>query len=236
MPEKTTHWTESLFDSVYALYETATEYRTAVRAAGVTASTVDFDRRVTHEGQITLAGRTNAWGHDSTRTPHAQALSVLHRLYSTVESETQGHYEEAALLYASGAAWAIRAVQRGEQPPRVVFQVDDHGEPGPHATEIPGLDTYADGPALDAAYNALLRCAQAAEYGEELGDREPVSDHEAGEMHRAWAEASGMAEAAYAYGLAAQRALNFVLVEPRRAREREIALARAAARTDQTTP
>ncbi len=112
MPEKTQHWTESLFDSVYALYETAAEYRTAVRAAGVTASTVDFDRRVTHEGQIALVGRTNAWGHTASRAPHAQALSVLHRLYSTVESETQGHYEAAALLYASGAAWAIRAVQR----------------------------------------------------------------------------------------------------------------------------
>ncbi len=45
-----------------------------------------------------------------------------------------------------------------------------------------------------------------------------------------------MADAAYAYGLAAQRALNFVLLEPRRAREREIALARAAAQTDQPTP
>ncbi|MFF9248839.1 hypothetical protein [Streptomyces globisporus] len=237
MPEKKTqHWTASLADSVYALYETANEYRTAYRAAQLQATTVDFVRRMTHEGQVTLAGRPNAWGRDSTRTPHSRALSALHRLYGTLESETQGHYEEAALLYASGAAWAVRAVLRGEQPPRVVFQVDDHGEPGPHALEIPGLDTYAEGPALDAAYNALVRCMQAAEYGEDLAGRDYVSEHEAGEMHKANAVADGTADAAFAYGLIAQRAVSFALIGPRRARETELAQAHAAVQTDKPTP
>ncbi len=233
MPEKPTqHWTDSLFDSVYALYETANEYRNAHRAAQLQATTVDFVRRMTHEGQVTLAGRLNAWGHDSKRTPHSQALSVLHRLYGNLESETQRHYEQAALLYASGAAWAVRAILRGEQPARVVFQVDDQGEPGPHALEIPGLDTYAEGPALDATYNTLVRCMQAAEYGEDLAGRDYVSEHEAGEMHKANAVADGTADAAFAYGLTAQRAVSFALIGPRRARESELALARAAAQTD----
>ncbi|MFG3426176.1 hypothetical protein [Streptomyces californicus] len=233
MPKTPTHWTESLFDSVYALHETAREYQLAHQLAQTQAATVDFARRVTHEGQITLAGLPNGWGRDSTRTPHGQALSGLHRLYSNLESETQSRYEEAALLYASGAAWAVRAVLRGEEPPRVVFQVDDHRDPCPHALEIPGLDTYAEGPALDAAYAALVRCTQAAEYGEHLGDQDYVSDHEAGEMHRACAVADGTANAAFAYGLIAQRAVSYVLIGPRRARETELALARAAAQTDQ---
>ncbi|MEU5284158.1 hypothetical protein AB0G97_09075 [Streptomyces sp. NPDC020755] len=235
MPKKPAqHWTQSLFDSVYALYETANEYRTAHRAAEVACTTVDFVRRVTHEGRIGLECPSTA-RRASTRSPHGRALTVLHRLYGTVESETQGHYEEAALLYASGAAWAVRAVQRGERPPHVVFRVDDHGDPAPHSLDIPGLDTWVDGPALDAAYTTLRRCMDAAEYGEDLAGRDYVSDHEAGEMHRALGEARSMADAAFAYGLLAQRAVSFSLITARRARETELALARAAAQTDQPT-
>jgi len=237
MPEKQQHWTDSLFDSVYALYETAREYRTAHRAAEVAASTVDFDRRVTHEGQITLAARPDVHGRVSTRTPHGQALIVLHRLYSTLETETQGRYEEAALLYASGTAWAIRAVLRGETPPTAVFQTTDHGHLAPPALEIPGLETWVDGPALDAAYDAVLRCTEAAEHSEQMADWGPVSEPEAGTIVRAETVAAGLADACFAYGLLAQRALAFALIEPRRAREREIALARAAAiaQADQPT-
>ncbi|MCX4504295.1 hypothetical protein [Streptomyces anulatus] len=237
MPEKKIqHWAESLADSVYALYETANEYRTAHRAAEVAVTTVDFLRRMTHEGRIGLEGPTAGYGRASTRSPHGQALTVLHRLYGTVESETAGRYEEAALLYASGAAWAVRAVQRGERPPVVVFRVDDHGDPAPHSMDVPGLDTWVDGPALDAAYNTLRRCMDAAEYGEDLADRDYVSDHEAGEMHRALGEAGGLADAAFAYGLLAQRAVSFSLITARRARESELAQAHAAKQTDQPTP
>lgn len=226
------HWTESLFDSVYALYETAREYQLAHQAAQITASTVDFDRRRTHPGRIALTGRTG------TSEPHGRAQRILHRLYHALESETQQHFEEAALLYASGTAWAVRAVLRGEHPAHVAFQTTDRGDLVPPSLEIPGLVTFSEGPALDAAYDALVRCMQASEYGEDLADQDYISDHEAGEMHAAWDVARGTAAAAFAYGLRAQSALNFVLLEPRRAREREIALARAAAiaQADQPTP
>ncbi|MFD6587297.1 hypothetical protein ACFWED_10490 [Streptomyces anulatus] len=235
MPKPQQHWTGSLADSVYALYETANEYRTAHRAAEVAATTVDFVRRMTHEGRIGLEGPAGC-GRASTRSPHGQALTVLHRLYGTVESETAGHYEEAALLYASGAAWAVRAVQRGERPPVVVFRVDDHGAPAPRALHVPNLDNYAERPALEAAYRAVSLCMDAAEYGEDLADRDYVSDHEAGEMHRALGEAGGLADAAFAYGLLAQRAVSFSLITARRARESELAQAHAAKQTDQPTP
>ncbi|MFW3459664.1 hypothetical protein ACN24K_01555 [Streptomyces microflavus] len=238
MPEKPVqHWTDSLVDSVYALYETAREYRMAYRAAEVAAAAVDFDRRVTHEGQITLAARPDVQGRVSTLTPHGQALIVLHRLYNTLETETQGRYEEAALLYASGTAWAIRAVLRGDTPSAAVFQTTDHGDLAPPALEIPGLDTWVDGPALDAAYSAVVRCTEAAEYSEQMADWGPISEHEAGTIVRAETVAAGLADACYAYGLLAQRALNHALIEPRRALERETALARAEAqRTESTAP
>ncbi|MEU0309747.1 hypothetical protein [Streptomyces cyaneofuscatus] len=234
MPEKPAqHWTESLFDSVYALYETAREYQAAYQSARLARDGVDFDRRKIHEGRIKVSG-PDIWGTPGRigrREPHANALAVLDRLYGSLLSEIEERYDQAALIYASGTAWAVRAVQRGEQPAHVTL-VADRDVLVPPPLEIPGLDTWSDGPALDAAYNALVRCTEAAEYGEELGDQDYISDHAADELTRAHAVASGMADASYAYGLLAQRALNFVLLEPRRAREREIALARAEAQAD----
>ncbi|MFG2671391.1 hypothetical protein [Streptomyces sp. NPDC048445] len=229
MPEKKSqHWTESLFDSVYALYETACEYQLAHRAAQVAVETVNIDRRKAHEGRITLEDQTTVYGKFRTCETHADALFGLSRLYGDLESEVGRRYEHAACLFASGAAWAIRTVLDGETPARVSFQTED-GHPVPRSMQIPGLDTYSGGPGLDAAYDAVRRCMDAAECGEDLAGRDYVSDHEAGEMFRAGEVAGGLAEAAFAYGLLAQRAVNFVLLEPRRARESELAVARAVA-------
>lgn len=234
MPEKKTqHWTESLFDSVYALYLTAREYQTAHRAAQVAEQMVGMDRRQLHEGRIALEGRVNAYGRTLTREPHTKVIYDLGSVYRQAEGRMHGRYEEAALLYASGAAWAIRSVQSGNTPALVAFQTDDDGDAVPNLMEIPGLDTYEGGPALDAAYDAMVRCAGACEYAEDLAGRDHVTEHEANEMFRERDVADGLADAAFAYGLLAQRAVSFVLLEPRRARERELALARAVAQ--QTT-
>ncbi|THA78389.1 hypothetical protein E6R60_05750 [Streptomyces sp. A0642] len=234
MPKRTTqHWTDSLFDSVYALYETAHEYQTAHRAAQVAEQMVGMDRRQLHPGRIALEGRVNAYGRTLTREPHEKAIYDLGSVYRQAERQMHRQYEEAAILYASGAAWAIRSVQRDDTPPVVAFQTDEDGDIVPNLMEIPGLDTYHGGPALDAAYAALVRCAGASEHAEDLASRDYVSDHEAGEMFSAGEVAEGLADAAFAYGLLAQRALNYVLIEPRRARERELAVARAAAQAAQ---
>ncbi|MER8262700.1 hypothetical protein ABT007_00730 [Streptomyces griseus] len=232
MPKSPQHWTESLFDSVYALHETAREYQIADRAAQAAVDSVDFDRRRSHEGRIALEGRTNVYGGAYTRAPHDHALMVLSQTYRAAANEMRTRYEQAALLFASGAAWAVRSVHEGQQTPVVAFLTDEDHDAVPRALHVPNLDRYSERPALEAAYRAVSLCTQAAEYGEELGNRDDISEHEAGELHRAWGITNGTAEAAFSYGLLAQRALNFVLLEPRRAREREIALARASAQTD----
>ncbi|WP_329615040.1 hypothetical protein OG244_19565 [Streptomyces brevispora] len=233
MPEKKSqHWTESLFDSVYALYETAREYQLAHRAAQAAVETVNIDRRKAHEGRITLVDETTVYGKFRSHEPHADALFGLSRLYGDLESVTGRRYEEAALLYASGAAWAIREVLTGETPTRVGFVTEDR-LPVPRSMQIPGLLTYSEGPALDAAYDAVRRCMDVSEYGEDLAGRDYVTDHEAGEMFRAGDVAGGLADAAYAYGLLAQRAVNFALLEPRRLWHSELAAARAAEQTAQ---
>lgn len=228
-PTKVQHWTDSLFDSVYALYETAIEYQTAHRAARLAVQTVDWDRRKLHEGRIALEGRTNAYGRTLTQPPHEKAVFNLCRLYERTESQMHRRFEEAALLYASGAAWAIASVQRGETPAHVTFQTDDDRDAVPNSLVPPRLDNYTGGPALNDAYNEVVNRQGASEYAEDLAGRDYVTEHEAGEMFRGIADAKGLADAAFAYGLLAQRALNYVLLEPRRARASELALAQAAA-------
>lgn len=227
MPEQTQHWTESLFASVYALYETAHEYQTAHRAAQVAVQTVTIDRRHVHEGRVRPTrddGRR-----EGSRAPHEWALFNIHDLYSHTERELRRRYEEAALLYASGAAWAIAAVQGDETPALVEFDVTEDNTLVPHQLSITGLARWTGAEALAAAYDQVRTRMGAAEYAEDLAGRDYVSDYEAGEMHGAMDVAMGLADAAFAYGLLAQRAVNFVLLDPRRAYEREIALARAAA-------
>lgn len=221
------HWTESLFDSVYALYETAHEYQLAHRAAQLAVESVNFERRTTHEGRVALEGRTNAYGRTLTQAPHDRALAALSRVYQNAETQMQRRYEQSALLYASGAAWAIRTVQSGGTPAHVTFETDPRGDAVPRALHTPGLDRYAGAAALAAAYDAVRRCMDADEHGEDLAGRDYVTEHEAGEMFRAIQDAEGMADAAFAYGLLAQGAFRHVLLEPRRDRERELAAARA---------
>ncbi|MFE4330143.1 hypothetical protein ACFRQM_11955 [Streptomyces sp. NPDC056831] len=235
MPEKPAqqHWTESLFDSVYALYETALEYQTAHRAAQVAVQTVEVERRQLHEGRVALRGlqgRDDATYYRTRRTsPHANAVFDLHGLYSRTERELHRSYEEAALLYASGAAWAVASVQGDETPALVEFNTGQDGNPVHHRLSITGLERYAGSQELASAYGQVCARMNAAEYAEDLAGRDYVTDHEAGEMHHAIGIAMGLADTAFAYGLLAQRAVSFVLLEPRRARESELAAARATA-------
>ncbi|MEV5678548.1 hypothetical protein [Streptomyces sp. NPDC052179] len=238
MPDKKIqHWTESLFDSVYALYETAREYQTAHRAAHVAVQTVDVDRRKLHEGRVALRGLRGRADADYYRTrctsPHEKAVFGLYDLYSRSESELRHRYDEAAHLFASGAAWAIGAVQGDETPAVVEFNTDEDGTPTRHQLNITGLDRYAGTGEFTAAYDRWHARICAAEYAEDLAGRDYASDHEAGQMHDAIDAALGLADSAFAYGLLAQRALNFVLLEPRRTRQSELAAARATAQSAQ---
>ncbi|MGW1295123.1 hypothetical protein [Streptomyces sp. NPDC002533] len=237
MPKTPTqHWTESLFDSVYALYETAREYQTAHRTAQLAARTVEIDRRKIHEGRIALEGHSAGCGRPLLREPHADSLFSLVHIYGEFSTEMHRRYEEAALLFASGAAWAVRSVQLGNTPPAVTFQTDQYDNPVQHRLSITGLTNYAGAKALDASYERLTRRLAAADHAVHLAEQSNLADHEAGELHAAHDAAMGIADAAFAHGLLAQQAVNFVLLEPRRAREWEAAPARAAAQTDQPTP
>ncbi|MGW1223406.1 hypothetical protein ACWD6O_31240 [Streptomyces californicus] len=234
MPKTPTHWTESLFDSVYALHETAREYQLAYRATQLLADQAQFDRHKPHEGRIELQRHSAAGAsHPVMKEPHADALFDLLRAHRDFASEMHCRYEQSSLLYASGAAWAVRSIQLGHTPPVVAFRTDDYDQPVQHQLSITGLANYAGAEMLHHSYELLAHRLAAADHAVHLAEDGDLLDHEAGEFHDAVDTAMGIADAAFAYGLLAQKAVNFVLLQPRRDHERDIALARAAAQTGQ---
>ncbi|MEU0991084.1 hypothetical protein [Streptomyces sp. NPDC005953] len=213
-------WFEQLVDSVEALREAAGEWQRAYRAAGLMPAGVDWVRRQSTDGQVARvrADRPErAWDHTRTSRPHHQALSALSRLYTDLVGRADRGYEDAAMLYASGVVWAVRQVQDGHQPPMVSFGTDGDGDAVPYGIgEITDIDRLSTAPRIKAAYEAVARQQAAAEYAEELAGRDYVSDHEAGEFHDALDASRGMSDAAYAYGIQAEGALRYVLLEPRK--------------------
>lgn len=138
-----TDWITQLEDSVRGLGEAAREWQVAHQAAQVLARGVETDRRALSYGQISVH-RPGSAGWDAKRRqwqPHPHALWDLQRLYVDSSWRIREQYEHAALLYASGAAWAIARVQAGR--------------PRPGGYTITGLDRYAGARTLAAAHDRL---------------------------------------------------------------------------------
>lgn len=231
-------WFEHLTDSVGALGEAAREWQMAARAAEVAHEQMDPMRRVLHDGKVTCQPGPNAsgWqGRPYRRSPHDRAIFALQALYLDARHRTRAEYEHAALLYASGAAWAIRAVRAGEEPARVVFDVD--GEdlardlvPGDLGAGIDAFeaDRYSNASRLKDAYERLLDGMTARHTAEQIADEEYVSEQDASLMFECWAAAEGTADNAFAYGRLLQEGLGFVLLGPRETHRRHLAAQRAA--------
>lgn len=215
-PKRALPWFEDLTDSVTALREAAYDYKNAHRAALVLRDSVAIDRRRLEDGKATGQPGPEAQGWNArpiTREPHANALFDLIDMFGTQAAQIAERFEHAALLYASGAAWAIRQVQQGATPSHVVFALSPERQlflPG--ALEIEGIDRYSEASKVAAAYQELTGRLRSAEYGEDLASQDNLADHEAGWMTDAWNDARGTGRAAYAYGLLAERALSYALL------------------------
>jgi hypothetical protein len=234
---KNAPWFEQLTDSVRGLGEAAREWQLADQTAALLEVGVQWERRAVHEGKVTGQPGPEARGWEAKpvrRTPHEMALSALQRAYMDHRFFTRRNYERAALLFASGAAWAVRQVRAGGNPDRVVLAIDTDDR----RELIAGADFNADLEALQegrysnagkvaAAHLTLMRCLDARARGEELGDHDYITEHEAGEMHDCWRIAEGLADAAYTYGRHAEDALQFALLGPKEEHRRQLAAARA---------
>ncbi|MGW3410294.1 hypothetical protein [Streptomyces sp. NPDC000888] len=217
-PKLARPWYEDLTDSVTALREAAYEYKVAHRSSLVLRDSVAMERRRAEDGRVAGQPAPNAqsWAPaPRSREPHANAIFDLAATYGKLTATLQESFEHAALLFASGAAWAIRHVQHGNNPNGVLFEAADTGRLVPGALEITGLDRYNEQAQVAAAYENVASRLDSGMYGEELAEQDYLADHHAAEMHKAWAHAGGTGPAAYEYGLLGERALRYVLLPAR---------------------
>lgn len=232
-------WFEHLTDSVRALGHAALDWQLAAQAAAVDHARADHPGLTYHEGQVTglpVAGAVGWHAHPRAHRPHSVAQRRLGKHYRDAMYATRQGYEYAGRLYASGAAWAVRQVQDGAQPALVEFAMTEGDQsllelvPGGEHVGTDALTEarYSEAATVIAAYEELDRRLYAAQFAEDIGSQDYVADHEASEMHRAWTSAEGIADAAYAYGLVLERALQFVLLGPKQERLKQLGEQRAA--------
>lgn len=227
-------WFEHLADSVDALGAAAREWKHAHQAAELAHAQSEPLRRVLHDGKVTgqPGPDETSWTRPFTRSPHSRAVYRIERLYLEAKHHARAEYGHAAMLYASGAAWAVCRVRAGEQPGRVVFVMDREGDggqrdlvPGDLGVDVEAFeaDGYSKADQLQAAYDRLLGCITAGHHAEEIGNQEYVSERDDAEAAEFWAIAEEGADAAYAYGLLLREALGFVLLGPRQEHRKQLA-------------
>jgi hypothetical protein len=234
---KNAPWFEHLTDSVRALGEAALEWQHAARDAALGYARADVQRRLMHDGTVTGQPGPNARGWEATpseRSPHIDALFDVQRLYSDLQLRTHNEYEHQALLFASGAAWAVRQVRAGATPSRVELPLAEDRRalvPAGFDADLGALedDRYSELRRVTAAHQQLMECLNAAEFGQEISEQDYIADHEASEMHECAAIAQGTADAAYRFGLLIEQSLRFVLL-PAKATHRK----QRAAQDEQT--
>lgn len=189
-----TAWHLSLSDSVHALGAAARELRAAHHHARHTAWTADPVRLIPVTGLLAVPGT------DPVR-PHDEALWQLSDLYMVLEHHTRDLYENAALGYAYGTAYALTAVLRSEHPRHVELPRDRAGHYLLPDDGLPDLSQSvsqrAGGRELTDLRAQLLEC-------ERIRDAEP-DDSSPSEF------TVDLADAAYAYGQCAERALRHLL-------------------------
>jgi hypothetical protein len=198
----------SLEDSVFALGAAARECQSAAQAAAITTSHYDLDRLRLLDGKV-LQGHP---GYTGEQEPHLAALSRIGDIHLKTMHHLERLYGQAAEAYAHGANWAVRQVQAGQQPAHVTLKVDSDGSYVIDGS-LPALDLdrFVQAKAVEAARSTYERCLVAGWEAEGIGRQDYVSDHEAGEMHAALDVATGLPDAAYAYGLLAESALRWAL-------------------------
>ncbi|WP_435252068.1 hypothetical protein [Streptomyces tendae] len=233
-------WFEHLTDSVRALGHAARDWQVAAQAAAADHARADHPGLTEHDGRVIALPPADAVGWNSrphSPRPHSVAQRLLEKHYRDAMYATRHGYEDAARLYASGAAWAVRQVQEGKQPKHVEFATQPNADtpllaltPGSYrvGTEMLTTGRYDQAAKVTAAYKRLDDCLYAGDVAEDIGAQDYIADHEASQMHDAWAVAEGTADAAYAYGLALERALQFVLLGPKETHRVLLAEQRAA--------
>jgi len=206
MADTKTTWFRTLPEGVYALGAAAREYRLALHTAKLGICNTDPARTHHHLGELSVPGTPY-------HRPHDVALVSVSDLYTDLEKQVRCLYENAALAYAHGAAWAIRAVLNGKEPAHVLL----HREQGQYLFmgEVPdlrgGLSRWTGGKQLHSLREDLIYRESARNAAASLSAEQRLEAHESAALAAALDTAEGLAKAAYGYGELAESALHFAI-------------------------
>ncbi|WP_314171479.1 hypothetical protein [Streptomyces winkii] len=206
MADTKAKWFRTLPESVYALGAAAREYRLALHTAKLGISNTDPTRTHHHLGELAVPGTPF-------HRPHDVALVSVSDLYTGLEKQVHGLFENAARAYAHGAAWAIKSVLEGRQPAHVLL----HRERGQYLFmgELPdfreGLARWTGGSRLNSLREDLIFRESARRAADSLGAEQDLEAHESAALAAALDSAEGLAQTAYDYGELAENALHFAI-------------------------
>lgn len=213
MADATTQWFRTLPESVYALGAAAREYRLALHTAKLGISHTDPSRTHHHLGELAVPGRPF-------HRPHDVALVSVGDLYTGLEKQLRGLYENAARAYAHGVAWAIRSVLDGKQPSHVLLhrERDRYLLMGGTPDLGGGLARWSGCKRLHALREDLVYRESARQAADSLGAEQHLEGHESAALAAALDTAEGLAQSAYDYGELAESALHFTIDRARTGR------------------
>jgi hypothetical protein len=206
MADTKTTWFRTLPESVYALGAAAREYRLALHTAKLGICNTDPTRTHHHLGELSVPGTPY-------HRPHDVALVSVSDLYTDLEEQVRCLYENAALAYAHGAAWAIRSVLDGKEPAHVML----HRERGHYLFmgEMPdlreGLARWTGGKQLHSLREDLIYRESARTAAASLNAEQHLEAHESAALAAALDTAESLAQSAYGYGELAENALHFAI-------------------------
>jgi hypothetical protein len=212
MSDTTRAWFHDLTESVFAVGAAAREYRMAHLAAQATTWHYEPARLAPEDGSVSVVGRY--FSH-----PHHEALRYLKEIQDSAELRIKNLYENTALAYAYGTAGAVAEVVSGRGPRHLEFVRKDGfyeltDEALPELENA--LDCWPGGPNLVALGEILTEHVRARDLARGFAFYEDFADCHSPEAAEATEFAAGLAEAAYTYGEAAERALQFVLLNLRK--------------------
>lgn len=207
-------WFESLTDSVFALGAAARETQRAARTAELEHTAYDPDRIRLLDAAVHI---DNAPSSVPFR-PHDAAVFTIGDTLSKTVRVLRELYLNTALAYGYGTAWAIGQVLDGQQPHAVKLGRTGDGHyklpadlcPVPPA--MPALEQWSGYRKFEQARARLLDIEDAGNVAEYLDQQPYLSDRDATDLHAALDIVAGHADAAYAYGVLAESALHFVLL------------------------
>ncbi|WP_181790945.1 hypothetical protein [Streptomyces phytophilus] len=214
-PPRRQAWYAPLTASVRALGTAAQEYQLALHNAELAAAQVSPDLRAPHPGSAGHLRVGQPGEVVQPFAPHETAVGELAAFYQHQVDTLRAHHQAAALLFATGCAWAANAAHGGSRPQHVVFTSTPEGQCVPGPLEINGLTNWPRLGELEHARYELAAVMEHQQLAHRINDQIPYTEAVAEQQHQAQQLVDArLGTAAYRYGQLAEEGLHFILAGP----------------------